>query len=402
MIYVLQPESSRRFMRALDLLEHDYEILDCWNSDHQRHQLPQHQDCLLLVEPHFMVNLVRSNGIDHVLRYADRNWIIVGNDIMNSSCWRTFNEIAPAFTDIEKLFEHPRVYRFCDDAAPGEREIPILSSWWYALDIGSTVAPCLNQPVTRQNQFFAVVNAYRSWRQTFLEMIYQQDLCNTNHVVYHGHRGSDDMAAELATHKIMSDWVPRRKPWHQHIEYEAGFINQWYRQYSLELVVESTAHESLVTEKTVRPILAMLPFVCMAGAGHLAYLRSLGFQTFDTHIDESYDQEHDLVSRMHKVSQVLKDLATVHDGFINFYHNTQSIREHNYNHLFWLLGRQNLDYSISLQKFIDQCKIPTSMTPDPSWNTSKSEYYQSMVNSNLNPWLAIDSGKDHYLNKEDV
>ena len=401
MIYILVPEQARRMQRALDLLEHDHEWCDTWSATNNRHELPQdHWNCLTVVEPWFMTQLVRANGIDHVLAYADRNWIIIGNDIMNSSCWRTFGEIAPIYRELAPLFDHKRIYRLCDDSSPQSREIPILSSWWYKLDIGSLVAPHLNQPLPRENRFFAAVNAYRPWRQLFLELVNQQGLCANNYVIYHGHQGSDSLKSNLVQQDMLSDWIPRRLPWPEHIEYEACYINHWYRQFALELVVESTAHESLVTEKTVRPILGQLPFVTMAGAGHLAYLRSIGFRTFEGLIDESYDSETDRTTRMHMVVQVLKNLADQPNGFLELYKRSTEIRQHNFQHLFYMLGRQDLDYSISLQKFIDQCKIPTSTTPDPSWKITKKEYYQSQVANNRGPWLTVDSGKDHYLNKD--
>lgn len=46
-----------------------------------------------------------------------------------------------------------------------------------------------------------------------------------------------------------------------------------------------------LTEKTVKPLFAKRIFVSFSFAGHLKYLRQLGFQTFDTIIDESYDNE---------------------------------------------------------------------------------------------------------------
>jgi hypothetical protein len=52
-------------------------------------------------------------------------------------------------------------------------------------------------------------------------------------------------------------------------------------------------HFSFFTEKTVKPIIARRLFVVFAGQGHLQNLRTMGFQTFNTIIDESYDDEED-------------------------------------------------------------------------------------------------------------
>jgi hypothetical protein len=48
-------------------------------------------------------------------------------------------------------------------------------------------------------------------------------------------------------------------------------------------------HYSFYTEKIAKPILAERLFIVFSGQHYLRYLRSLGFKTFDSIIDESYD-----------------------------------------------------------------------------------------------------------------
>ena len=45
------------------------------------------------------------------------------------------------------------------------------------------------------------------------------------------------------------------------------------------------------TEKIWKPILAGIPFVCIATQNFLKRVRDLGFKTYDTVWDESYDEE---------------------------------------------------------------------------------------------------------------
>lgn len=73
--------------------------------------------------------------------------------------------------------------------------------------------------------------------------------------------------------------------------------SQTYNNTAYSLVTE-TQPENLfskdlvfVTEKTVKPLIAMRPFVIFSVPGFLDCLRTLGFHTFDNIIDESYDQE---------------------------------------------------------------------------------------------------------------
>jgi hypothetical protein len=51
-----------------------------------------------------------------------------------------------------------------------------------------------------------------------------------------------------------------------------------------------------------------MPFVLLAPAHSLEYMRSYGFRTFDGIFDESYDTETDDFKRVEKVTRILKDL----------------------------------------------------------------------------------------------
>jgi ABC-type transporter MlaC component len=66
-----------------------------------------------------------------------------------------------------------------------------------------------------------------------------------------------------------------------------------------------------LTEKALRPIACGKPFMLVATAGSLEYLRSYGFETFGDHIDESYDLETDPVARLTAVIQEMSRIAAM-------------------------------------------------------------------------------------------
>jgi hypothetical protein len=72
-----------------------------------------------------------------------------------------------------------------------------------------------------------------------------------------------------------------------------------YNQTAYSLVCETECSNdcTFFTEKTVKPIIACRLFVMIAGQYYLRNLRKIGFQTFDSVIDESYDQEPDPETR---------------------------------------------------------------------------------------------------------
>jgi hypothetical protein len=90
-----------------------------------------------------------------------------------------------------------------------------------------------------------------------------------------------------------------------------------------------------ITEKTFRAIALEMPFVLVAPAGSLTYMREYGFKTFGDVIDESYDKETDDIRRIEKVVQLLKDLdnMSVQDRW-RLHEAMLPAVEHNYNHFF--------------------------------------------------------------------
>ena len=90
-----------------------------------------------------------------------------------------------------------------------------------------------------------------------------------------------------------------------------------------------------ITEKTFKAIALEMPFVLVASAGSLEYLREYGFKTFDGIIDESYDLETDDVVRIEKVVKLLKDLDNLSVEQKQQIHQAcLPIVEHNFNHFY--------------------------------------------------------------------
>jgi hypothetical protein len=90
-----------------------------------------------------------------------------------------------------------------------------------------------------------------------------------------------------------------------------------------------------LTEKTFKAIALEMPFVLVAPAGSLSYLREYGFKTFEGIFDESYDLETDDVRRIEKVTDLLKDLNNLSVAERQQIHQAcLPVVEHNYNHFY--------------------------------------------------------------------
>lgn len=90
-----------------------------------------------------------------------------------------------------------------------------------------------------------------------------------------------------------------------------------------------------ITEKTFKAIALGMPFILVATAGSLEYLRSYGFRTFHDVWDESYDQETDDFRRLEMVTDILAsiDACSPRENQQIFRH-IQPIVEHNWNHFY--------------------------------------------------------------------
>lgn len=90
-----------------------------------------------------------------------------------------------------------------------------------------------------------------------------------------------------------------------------------------------------LTEKTFKAIALEMPFVLVAPAGSLAYLREYGFRTFADIFNESYDEETDDILRIEKVAELLKDLNNLSVTERQQIHRAcLPVVKHNYNHFY--------------------------------------------------------------------
>jgi hypothetical protein len=88
---------------------------------------------------------------------------------------------------------------------------------------------------------------------------------------------------------------------------------------------------SFRTEKIYKPILMAHPFVVAANAAYLKDLRNAGFQTFQTLIDESYDQIDSPTARIERIINIVRDISNT--GAAEFWEASRNICKYNQQHL---------------------------------------------------------------------
>ncbi len=116
-----------------------------------------------------------------------------------------------------------------------------------------------------------------------------------------------------------------------------------YNQTAYSIVAETVdEHTIFPTEKTAKPMIAKRLFVVFSAMGFLAYLRSLGFQTFGSVIDESYDQEPDPIRRWTLAFQQVLYLCDQPQQIV--LDQIRSVVEHNHA---LIMGNHLLDSTLS-------------------------------------------------------
>jgi hypothetical protein len=85
-----------------------------------------------------------------------------------------------------------------------------------------------------------------------------------------------------------------------------------YNESAYSLVAETNYdnHYTFYTEKTVKPILGKRLFVCLSGQYALKNLQKIGFKTFGSVIDESYDDVEDWALRCNRALDQVDYLST--------------------------------------------------------------------------------------------
>jgi hypothetical protein len=125
---------------------------------------------------------------------------------------------------------------------------------------------------------------------------------------------------------------------------------------AISVVLETVVDDSKIhlTEKILRPIACGHPFLLAAGPGALSYLRSYGFQTFDSVFDESYDREPDTVKRLELIVSTMQQIQLLDD---QDWKKIQQIADYNKQHFFskTFINQVKEELTCNLNQAIDFC-----------------------------------------------
>jgi hypothetical protein len=106
-----------------------------------------------------------------------------------------------------------------------------------------------------------------------------------------------------------------------------------YEDTACSLISETNdGNEIFITEKLWKPIMCGQFFIVHGSYLYLQKIKELGFKTFSSYFDESYDLESNPVKRVEKLVSLIEDLKVF--DWKDAYMSSKKIRQHN-NELFW-------------------------------------------------------------------
>ena len=132
-----------------------------------------------------------------------------------------------------------------------------------------------------------------------------------------------------------------------------------YNDTKYNLISETNDNNTdvFMTEKIWKPIIAQQIFVVHGNYLYLQKLREMGFKTFGSYFDESYDLERDGNKRVDAICKLCKDLLS--KDWQDLYLQTIALRQHNYDTFFnkEKLQEQINKTLISFLEFADSSQV---------------------------------------------
>lgn len=206
------------------------------------------------------------------------------------------------------------------------------SDWFRGAQLWPQFVPIEQRDIRHKFiSFNRLTSQDRVYRTLLVSEMIKHDILDQGLVSYSKHCPmGDTYQVELANHKQVPEDIAQQAITNidsidreLRIDFaDSEFIpNQSYNiscipecQQTFLYVVSETCYwgqKKHLTEKVFKPIVCRMPFILVAPAHNLEYLRSYGFKTFSPWIDESYDQEEDDLVRMELIGKELKRISSM-------------------------------------------------------------------------------------------
>ena len=204
----------------------------------------------------------------------------------------------------------------------------------------------ITQANNKPYQFEMLLGARRPHRDFAMLSFQQSGLLDSSIVTYRsvfqGHcidQCSQQIAQAFAPVELEYPYIsPNLDPaWEvsSNINYQISPFIPWeiYRRTNYSVLCETLGmgETFFMSEKAAKVLFGKRVFVAFAAQHYLKYLKQLGFQTFETVIDETYDNEPDYLKRYRQAFKQIQYLDTCNST--QLFEKLNPILEHNHHHL---------------------------------------------------------------------
>jgi hypothetical protein len=191
------------------------------------------------------------------------------------------------------------------------------------------VAPAELHSGTRTYEFVALSRTHKWWRASVMADLQQSSMLDRSMWSYNTNLILGDSPGDNPIEQLPGIDIPafmRQGPYtcdtldaEQHNDHSLT-VNEHYTNAYFNLVLETHfdadgSGGTFLTEKTFKPIKNGQPFVLVAPPGSLQCLRDLGYRTFDSVLDNSYDLEINNTQRWLKIKHALKQIQQDPHGY---------------------------------------------------------------------------------------
>lgn len=262
---------------------------------------------------------------EKILDFLNYNKILLVSEFDLEMSW---NSLIKSFN-----FKHPNLHRISENPSTNA-DIVVPSRFLTTVDVPGL--QLLRKSNSYKDQtFFCLMARNRPHRNLLVEKMFNKGLLDKGKVVYHG-CNDNKIIPLLHKQEKFEDLKGFNEPPHPWNDVQ---ISKDYLYYNLEIVVETSADYHFITEKTSRPLIAGMPFLIVSSQNYIKFLKQHGFETYSNFIDESYDDELSIDSRIDKVIDILANMKK--DDFLDLQHQSIDIGKHNREQLFYISNSYN-------------------------------------------------------------
>ena len=317
----------------LDFNNFDYSMQSFWLESQQRFAINLAVQKHIVVWHHSILQkfLTQAGSIDEFLRFAEQGnqlWII-GMDSALVAMESYYNDL---LHQLDSKIPYNALVMFFDaqptvtyDLLDFEQIVVIELKYNFFLKSRPRVQAATQHKTHAEHDF--LLTMINKCNREHRDILWRQINCRPNLV----EKGIMIFHAEHS-----QTWLGQTQ---KHNPWKDGHASMDLYLDSLIEIVPETCHSDLLffTEKSYKPIMTMTPFIMITTAGYLGYLKSLGFKTFDSLIDESYDTCEDVNDRVRQAVDLLADIVSYDTK--EFYHASKEILQHNFNNLCEISGK---------------------------------------------------------------